>query len=610
MKLQRHLITILFSLIITLPVYAVVQMDATHLNKPLILRGEWSLVPYATQKFDDPNLSKTTVQVPGFIEERLDNPHQIVTYALSLKTLPNRPLSIQLKQPYSVWELYIDGKLIGSSGTFHPKSGMHEAKAIYPILQFTPVSEQTQLLLYLGNSEHRHIGFYGAPLIAPAGILEEIHADGKVIEKIVFVMLTLFGIYHIGIFLAWRKDRAPLWFGAVCLSLAIRTTTTGEKIILEYFPDLSWEMLNRFEYASGYLALPFFVKYFGTLYDKHSVKIAEQFYMVVSIVFVSIVLFSSTLVFTASLAYYNFVVVTFILYVLWILVQSLRTDEAGSILAFSAFIIFSFTVLHDLLFFENIVVFLPMDLMPYGFIIYLLAQATILLIRYANAFHLIEHHTNQLETIVSERTYELSNLLKQRELLLRELTHRVKNNLQFIIGLLWIQRKEADDKMKNSLKTLESQIQSIAAVHETLCSQNNVSTVQINDYVQRLIFSLQRLYPHLEISFDSDEIVFVSTDHTISIGLILNELITNHIKYSIESHPIHLKLTKYDTRSIFYYNDEFDHREAFQKVQSSASFGLPKLGWAMIKEFVKRMDAEMMVYPDHIELHFSTDGNP
>ncbi|MDD2781796.1 histidine kinase dimerization/phosphoacceptor domain -containing protein [Sulfuricurvum sp.] len=609
MRLQKYLLSLLLTIIYTLPLYAVVQVDATRLDKPLMLKGEWSFAPYFIERFDDPNLSKATINVPQYIEDRLEDPHTIVTYALLLKTIPNKPLSISLKQPYSVWELYIDGKRIGSSGTFYPQSGMHKAQASYPILQFTPTSEHTQLLLHLGNSEHRHMGLYGTPRIASVGVLEQIHTDGKVIEKIVFVMLTLFGIYHIGIFLAWRKDQAPLWFGAVCLSLAIRTTTTGEKIILEFFPDLSWEMLTRLEYASGYLALPFFIKYFGTLYNKHAYLNAERFYFVVSIIFVTLVLFASTLVFTTSLMYYNLVVVTFILYIFWLLFQSLRTHEAGSILAFSAFILFSLSIIHDLLFFENIILFLAMDLMPYGFIIYLLAQATILLIRYANAFRLIENHTNELETIVEKRTHDLSDLLKQRELLLRELTHRVKNNLQFIIGLLWIQRKEADEKMKSALKTLESQIQSIAAVHETLCAQNNVSTVQMNDYIERLIFSLQRLYPHLEISFDSDEIVFVSTDHTISIGLILNELITNHIKYSKELHPIHLKLTQNNKKSIFYYNDGYDHQEAFQKVQNSISFGLPKLGWAMIKEFVKRMDGEMMVYPNHIELEFLSDGN-
>ncbi len=584
-------------------------MDATRLDQPLSLRGEWSFAPHIVNQFDDPILDKTVVKIPEYIEKHLIDPHQIVTFALLLKTVPNQPLSINLKQPYTVWKLYIDGKLIGSSGTFHPKSGLHKASPSYPILQFTPTSEHTELLLYLGNSEHRHIGFYGTPLIAPAGVLEQIHTDGTVIEKIVFVMLTLFGIYHIGIFLAWRKDQAPLWFGVVCLSLAIRTTTTGEKIILEYFPDLSWEMLNRFEYASGYLALPFFIKYIGALYAKHSFKRVEQFYMVVSIIFIALVLFSSTLIFTASLAYYNIVVITFILYVVWILVQSLRTDEEGSILAFSAFMIFSFTVLHDLLFFENILVFLPMDLMPYGFIIYLLAQAIILLLRYSNAFHLIEHHTNQLETIVAERTNDLSELLKQRELLLRELTHRVKNNLQFVIGLLWIQQKEANSEMKKSLKILESQIQSIATLHESLCLQNAVSTIEIHEYIERLLLSLNRLYPDLNILLESHEPIFVHTDSAISLGLIFNELITNHIKYaiSLQTSPIHIIINKaIDEKAIFYYNDGYDHREAFQKIQNTNSFALPKLGWEMIKEFAKRINSEMIVYQDHIELHFLT----
>jgi hypothetical protein len=64
-----------------------------------------------------------------------------------------------------------------------------------------------------------------------------------------------------------------------------------------------------------------------------------------------------------------------------------------------------------------------------------------------------------------------------------------------------------------------------------------------------------------------------------------------------------------DDKAVFYYNDAHDHREAFQKTQNVTSFGLPKLGWAMIKEFTKRINGEMIVHQDHIELHFLTSEN-
>jgi|GEM_PF-1100860 len=586
--------------------YAVPIVDVTKIKESQNLFGPWAFAPVFISSYSDPKLDKEAILLPQFLENKMDNPKAIITLALTLKTVPNRPLAINLKQPYTAWKLYADGKLIGSSGELHPSTGIHSAHPSYPINNFTPTRDKTQLLLYVGNSQHQHIGFYGVPIIAEKGVLEKRHIQSSIIEKIVVTILGVFGLYHIGLFWAWRRDKVPLWFALVCISITIRTMTTGEKILLEFFPNISWEMLTRIEYVSGYMALPFFVLYFSALYPKQSSRTIASIYLSLGIVFAIFALFFSTQFFTATLQYYEIIVVTFIVYVVYVSLLSLRAKEPASAFALIAFMIFSATIVHDLLRFENLIPSTT-DLLPFGFVFYLFAQASILLLRYANTFHLIEKHTNNLEQLVGERTKELSLLLSQRDLLLRELTHRVKNNLQFIVGLLWIQRKEADPQTNTALKTLESQIQSIAAVHESLCSQDTITTIEIHDYIRKLILSLKRLHSDLEISLDSHEPIYIQTDHTISLGLIINELITNHIKYSnsSESRPIHIFIEKLlENNVVLHYNDGIDHRETFKKTQTSSSFGLPKLGWSMIKEFVKQMDATISVYHDHLDLHF------
>jgi two-component sensor histidine kinase len=601
----KHFFTLF--LFLTSSLYAITTVDVTHIQEPQPLRGPWAFTASIVQKSNDPILTKQSLLLPQFLDEKLAHPHDIVTLMLALKTTPNFPLSINMKQPYSVWKLYANGKLIGSSGVFHPENGQHMAHAYYPIIHFTPTKENTHLLLYLANAQHQHVGFYGVPLIAPKGVLEKHHIQASIIEKIVIAILGLFGMYHIGLFLIGRKDKAPLWFGMVCISLAIRTATTGEKVVLSLFPNLTWEMLTRIEYVSGYLALPFFVLYVSSLYQKQTSQRISYVYLLLGFLFAFFAMFFSSQFFTTSLTYYYIIVVTFIMYTLWILFRSLISKESGSILAFITFMFFSVTIIHDLLLFQNIIFLLPIDLMPYGFLIYLFAQAAILLLRYANAFKIIEQHTDELEVLVLERTKELTALVSQRELLLRELTHRVKNNLQFIISLLWIQRKEADDKTRITLKTLESQIQSIAAVHESLCSKNTIAAIEIHDYIRKLILSLQQLHREVEIILDSREAIYIKTDHTVSLGLIINELVTNHMKYSNPTAitPIHISIHQsVDFKTVLHYNDGIDHREIFANIKTS-SFGLPKLGWPMIKEFVKQMDGEIIPYHDHLELHFS-----
>lgn len=587
---------------------AVPVVDVTHIKQIQPLAGPWAFAPEIITSSDDARLGHQTFILPVFLESYMDDPSQIVTFALTLKTVANKPLEINLKQPYSAWKLYADGKLIGASGTLDPIHRHHTAQPYYPISSFIPKHDTTNLLLYLGNSQHRHTGFYGVPEIAPYGVLEQHRLKSSIIEMMVVTILVSFAVYHFGLFIAWRRDKVPFWFAMVCLSLALRATTTGEKILLHLFPNISWESLTRVEYASGYMALPLFVLYIGALYPKQSFRIAEYIFLSIGLLFIGFSLFGSTMFFTATLSYYELIVVTFILYTLWILYRSLRDRESGSVIAFLAFSVFGGTVLHDLLMFENLISS-STDLLPYGFVVYLLAQAAILLLRYASAFHLIEIQSNNLETIVSERTKALSTLLAQRDLLLRELAHRVKNNLQFIISLLWIQRKEADAQTNTTLKTLESQIQAIAAVHESLSTQSKISVIEINEYIHKLIVSLEQLYPDLVITFVPARSIYLKTDHVISLGLIINELVTNHVKYSQTSQasPIHISIEKkLDRNIILHYNDGADHRQTFEEADISA-FGLPKLGWPMIKEFIKQMKGEILVLSNHVELHFLSD---
>jgi len=604
-KILKYLF--LFFVVFFIPsLHAIPTVDITHLKTSKELFGPWAYAPNIIHSSDDIRLQKQLLHLPLFFESILGKSQGEATFTLQLKTTPNLPLSLDVKHPFTVWKLYANNQLIAESGKFGKLSHEHEADVFHKIVHFTPTTDTTVLIFHIANSQHQHIGFYGVPIIAPQGILEQHQLDLFTYELISIVLITLIGLYHIGLFVAWRGDKATLWFGLICLIVSVRATTTGEQIILDLFPSISWEMLLRIEYASGCLSLPIFVLYIGSLYPKHSSRLAEKIYIGLGLIFLALCTVFPTLFFTPYLLPYELIYVTFIFYTLYVLYRSIKAEEAGSLLAFTAFFILGVAIIHDLIRLQNM---LPTstDLVPFGFVFYLFAQASILLLRYANTFHLIEKHTNNLEQLVGERTKELSLLLSQRDLLLRELTHRVKNNLQFIVGLLWIQRKEADPQTNTALKTLESQIQSIAAVHESLCSQDTITTIEIHDYIRKLILSLKRLHSDLEISLDSHEPIYIQTDHTISLGLIINELITNHIKYSnsSESRPIHIFIEKLlENNVVLHYNDGIDHRETFKKTQTSSSFGLPKLGWSMIKEFVKQMDATISVYHDHLDLHF------
>ena len=129
----------------------------------------------------------------------------------------------------------------------------------------------------------------------------------------------------------------------------------------------------------------------------------------------------------------------------------------------------------------------------------------------------------------------IRSTLKEKEILLREVHHRVKNNLAVIISLIAMQGDMViDEKTHELLADLESRVMTISLVHESLINKENLAEIQFKEYVDDLINQIIRtlkwdLKPHVIVEVDP---VSIGLDIAIPCGLIINELITNSIKYA------------------------------------------------------------------------------
>lgn len=127
------------------------------------------------------------------------------------------------------------------------------------------------------------------------------------------------------------------------------------------------------------------------------------------------------------------------------------------------------------------------------------------------------------------------------ELLLRELHHRVKNNLQILSSLLSLQSQQlTDDTAIKAVKSSESRINAMALIHRKLYTVDQNRTVDIKEYITELIQYLVYSYGYHEKNFKLDlEIkeISIDVDKAIPLGLILNELISNAFKHAYENHP-------------------------------------------------------------------------
>ncbi len=149
--------------------------------------------------------------------------------------------------------------------------------------------------------------------------------------------------------------------------------------------------------------------------------------------------------------------------------------------------------------------------------------------------HQLHSENLRLESKVNSRTAELIKSLKDRDLLLTEIHHRVKNNLQVISGLLELQKVQLTDK--NAIAAIaegQSRVGSIALIHQNLYQNENLGSIEFCSFARDLSSKVAELFENqnnsVAFTIENKE-VFIDIDTAVPLGLIINELITNSYKY-------------------------------------------------------------------------------
>ena len=130
----------------------------------------------------------------------------------------------------------------------------------------------------------------------------------------------------------------------------------------------------------------------------------------------------------------------------------------------------------------------------------------------------------------------ISKSLVEKETLLKEIHHRVKNNMQVISSLLRIQTNQTTDAgALSALKEGQSRVQSMSLIHQDLYQHNNLTGIHMPDYIDKLGRSLLQTYQlspdRVIIQTDVDDLT-LDVDTVVPLGLIINELIANALKYA------------------------------------------------------------------------------
>ena len=212
-----------------------------------------------------------------------------------------------------------------------------------------------------------------------------------------------------------------------------------------------------------------------------------------------------------------------------------------------------------------------------------------------------ERHVNQK---LRETNLALNESNEEKDLLLKEIHHRVKNNLQIISSLLRLQSYEIDNEAaKDKFMDSINRIKSISNLHETIYQSENIVSVEMNDYMKNLTLNLIESYSlnkTIELDIQSESIK-VDNDHIVPISLILNEMISNSIKHGFtDSEKGKISI------SIFSLNDEDKYRLIYSDSGSwIRSDKTNSFGTELIQSLVDQLNGTIERMPNEEKSEYS-----
>ena len=202
-------------------------------------------------------------------------------------------------------------------------------------------------------------------------------------------------------------------------------------------------------------------------------------------------------------------------------------------------------------------------------------------------------------TDIKKAQRELEKALEEKELLLKEIHQRVKNNLMIISSLLSLQARYLKDKEAFEIfKESENRAKSMALIYERLYRSSNLKEIDMMDYLKTLARGIFTSYspPGVKLNFDIDKIK-MDIEQAIPVGLIVNELITNSFKHAFPENgegEVNLKLKSLDGKIFLEVSDNgigFPEDLDWQNTES--------LGLQLVKSLADQINAEVRMISDN-----------
>ena len=424
-------------------------------NGLITLDGEWAF--YRDQLLSDPRgtpdgylhapHSWNTQQIDG-VPLPAFGAH---TYAVHLLLPPDliQP-TLYIRDQKSAFRLYAGGRLLAASGVvaqnkadMHPYYRPQLVEVPAPAVVTNEDSIRSLILIVqVANFHDRNGGLFFPVRFGAEAQIRDWQGRGLMVDIFMLGTLSIFGLYHLALFVLRPRERTTLYFGLICLIIALRLLLTGERYLIQLYPYLPFELLYRTEFLTFFGAVPLFATFAADLFPRQFLKWVLRIIQTVGLAgCLGVIVFPLEWLTHLALLFQVFTPIAGA-FVFGVGAAAIIYGEQGARPFCAGWAVLLLSIVNDILR-SNEIVQTPF-LSPVGLFVFIFAQASILAARFYRAFNELDSLSRELRRALVEK-HRVDKLRSERDAaekasrakseFLANMSHEIRTPMNAILGM-------------------------------------------------------------------------------------------------------------------------------------------------------------------------------
>lgn len=418
-------------------------------REPIHLGGEWEFYwkkLYSPRDFQEKGFNSDPVMVylphgsDGFdLDGEVLSSTGFATYRLQIQFPPEElgtTKFMYIPSISSASKLWVNGEVKATSGVVGTSRETMEPESMPKIIQFRVDSLTTEIVIQASNYYQRKAGIHELILLGEFEDIFQYQNKKLLFRAIIVTSLVIMGLYHLALFAFRRNEYSLIYFGLLCIFIAVRAILLEEDLAAHVVPFLNWEVRNKIEYLGASFGSLFLTLFAYTQFSEDMNKGMRNLTILVTSLVSLFIILTPSIIFTKWMSLLLLLTTCIFIYLMYVFIIAFKRKREGSFLNLLAMVFLFLAAINDVSYFSSLVG--TMELTSVGMLFFLFTQSVIISKRSAVAFSKSEQLSEELlalntslEQKVESRTLELNQSNQQLQLVNGKLkeAHQLRTKL-------------------------------------------------------------------------------------------------------------------------------------------------------------------------------------